>query len=101
MQLALAEVKQKATRMGIGAGMLATAGLFGFFLLAFALGAGAAALTLVLPAWAALLAMMGFCLFVAGALATVGVLLLRKASPPVPEQAIDEAKRTTEVLRAG
>ena len=100
VQLALAEVKKKALALGIGIGMLVTAALFGFFLLAFALAAGAAALTIVLAPWAALLSMMGFCLFVAGGLATVGALLLRKTSPPVPEQAIEEARLTTEAIRA-
>lgn len=100
VQLALLEVKQKAAKLGIGIGMLAGAALFGLFLLMFLLAAAAAALTLVLPVWAALLVMAGVILLVAGALAGIGAGLVRKGTPPVPEQAIEEAKLTTEALRA-
>lgn len=100
VQLALLEVKQKAAKLGIGIGMLAGAALFGLFLLMFLLAAAAAALTLVLPVWAALLVMAGAILLVAGALAGIGAGLVRKGTPPVPEQAIEEAKLTTEALRA-
>lgn len=100
VELALLEVKQKAAKLGIGIGMLAGAALFGLFLLMFLLAAAAAALTLVLPVWAALLVMAGVILLVAGALAGIGAGLVRKGTPPVPEQAIEEAKLTTEALRA-
>lgn len=100
VQLALLEVKQKAAKLGIGIGMLAGAALFGLFLLMFLLAAAAAALTLVMPVWAALLVMAGVILLVAGALAGIGAGLVRKGTPPVPEQAIEEAKLTTEALRA-
>lgn len=100
VELALLEVKQKAAKLGIGIGMLAGAALFGLFLLMFLLAAAAAALTLVLPVWAALLVMAGVILLVAGALAGIGAGLVRKGTPPMPEQAIEEAKLTTEALRA-
>lgn len=99
VQLALLEVKQKAAKLGIGIGMLAGAALFGLFLLMFLLAAAAAALTLVMPVWAALLVMAGVTLLVAGALAGIGAGLVRKGTPPVPEQAIEEAKLTTEALK--
>jgi hypothetical protein len=99
LQLALLEVKKKAIAFGAGLGLLVGAALFGFFLLAFLLAAAAAALTLVLPVWAALLVTAGFTLLVAGALGAIGAALLAKGSPPVPEQAIEEAKLTTEAIR--
>jgi hypothetical protein len=86
--------------LGLGAGMLAGAAVFGLFLLAFALAAAGAAWTLILPIWAAMLVMAGALALVAGLLATVGLVALRKGSPPVPEQAIEEARLTTEALRA-
>ena len=101
VQLALLEVKQKAAQLGLGIGMLAGAALFGLFLLMFLLAAAAAALTLVLPVWAALLVTAGGIMLVAAGLAMIGAGLVRKGSPPVPEQAIEEAKLTTEALRAG
>jgi len=36
-----------------------------------------------------------------GALAVVGIAVVRKGTPPVPEQAIAEAKLTTEALKNG
>ena len=36
----------------------------------------------------------------AGTLAVVGILMIQKAKPPVPEQAIAEAKLTTEALKS-
>jgi hypothetical protein len=99
LQLAMLEVKKKAMALGAGLGLLIGAALFSFFLVAFALAAAAAALTLVLPVWAALLTMMGFALLLVGLLGGIGAMLLSKGSPPVPEQAIEEAKMTTEALR--
>ena len=100
LQLALLEVKQKAVKLGVGIGMLVGAALFGLFLLVFLLAAAAAALATVLPVWAAMLVMAGVLLLGAGALAGIGAGLVRKGTPPVPEQAIEEAKLTTEALRA-
>lgn len=100
LQLALLEVKEKAASLGIGIGMLAGAALFAYFMLMFLLAAGAAALALVLPVWAALLVSAGVMLVVTGVLATIGVAAVRKATPPLPEQAIEEAKLTTEAIRA-
>jgi hypothetical protein len=100
IQLALLELKKKATALGLGAGMLAGAALFGLFLLAFALATVAAAFTLFLPVWAALLVMCGIVGLSAGLLALLGLTALRTGSPPVPEKAIHEAKLTTEAIRA-
>lgn len=100
LQLALLEVKQKAVKLGLGIGMLVGAALFGLFLLVFLVAAAAAAWTLILPVWAALLVMGGVMMLAAGVLAVVGLAAVKQGSPPVPEQAIEEAKLTTEALRA-
>jgi hypothetical protein len=70
----------------------------------YALGFGfatiAAALANVVSTWLALLITTGI-LFAVGAL--LGMLALgriRKGTPPVPEQAIAEAKRTSEALKS-
>lgn len=99
VRLALLEVKTKLLALGIGIGMLLGAAIFGLFLLAFALAAIAAAFTLFLPVWAALLVMCGIVLLVVATLAVVGLAAVRKSSPPVPEQAIHQAKLTTEAIR--
>ena len=101
LQLALLELKRKAAALGVGAGMLAGAAVFGLFLLAFVLATAAAAFALFLPVWAALLVMCGIVALIAALLVLVGVAVLRRATPPVPERAIEEARRTTEAIRAG
>jgi hypothetical protein len=99
IQLALLEIKKKVAALGLGIGLLVGAALFGLFLLAFVLATITALIALALPVWAALLIMTGLML---GAVATLGLLGLgavKKGSPPVPEQAIQEAKLTTEAIR--
>jgi hypothetical protein len=101
LRLAVTEMKRKAVALAGGIGLTLTAGLFGLFGLMFGLAAGAAALTLVLSVWLALLVICGGLFLIAGLLAAVGVGLLRKGAKPVPEQAIEEAQLTREVLQDG
>jgi uncharacterized membrane protein YqjE len=99
LRLAAIELKQKAASLGIGRALIAVAGICGFFLLAFLFAAAGAAWTLVLPAWAAMLAMAGTLLLLAGALVAIGLAAIRRSTPPLPEQAIAEARLTREALR--
>ena len=101
LRLAVTEMKRKAVALGAGIGLTLTAALFGLFGLMFGLAAGAAALTLVLSVWLALLVICGGLMLVAGLLAAIGVGLLRKGAKPVPEQAIEEAQLTREALQDG
>ena len=101
LELALLEVKLKVAALGIGIGMLLAAAIFGLFGLGFGLAAGAAALALVLPTWAALLIVFGVLVLLAAVLLLVGLKAIKKGAPPVPEQAIREAKLTTEAIRNG
>ena len=101
LELALLEVKRKVAALGIGIGMAVAAAIFGLFALGFALAAGAAALALVVPMWAALLIVFGVLALLATILLLVGLSALKKGAPPVPEQAIQEAKLTTEAIRNG
>lgn len=100
-QLALAEVKRKATRLTGAIVLLAGAGAFSGIALLLGIAAGVVAIALVLPAWAALLIVMGFLLLLAGPLGLVGLILLKRGTPPIPEQAIEEARLTTEALKNG
>jgi Putative Actinobacterial Holin-X, holin superfamily III len=101
LQLAAAELKTKVVALGLGIALLVGAGLFGFFALGFGLATVAAALATVLSTWLALLVVTGGLLLLAGLLALLGLGRLRKGTPPVPEQAIEEAKLTTEALKNG
>lgn len=99
LELASLELKRKAGALGAGAGLGIAAGLFILFGIGFALAAGAVALALVLDTWLALLAVAGGLLLLAALLALLALGLFRRATPPVPEQAIEEARVTTETLR--
>ena len=101
LELAAAEVKHKIAKLGAGIGLVATAAVLGLLALVFVLAAATAGIATVVPVWAALLIMFGNLIVVGGVLARVGVLLLRKGSSPLPEQAIEEARLTTEALRNG
>jgi len=72
-------------------------------LLVFALGFGlatiAAGIATALPWWAALLIVTFGILLVAALLGFLGVRAIKKGTPPVPEQALAEAKLTTEALK--
>lgn len=98
-ELATLELKQKATRMGIGAGLGLVAVFFLFFGLLFAFGTIAAALATFLPVWAALLIVTGLLLLLCALFALLARGRFRKAVPFSPEAALREAKLTTEALK--
>jgi hypothetical protein len=101
LQLAATELKQKVVSLGVGLGMLVGAALFAFFALGFALATVAAALAIVLDTWLALLIVTGGLFLLVGALGFLGLASIRKGTPPVPKQAIAEAKLTAEALKNG
>jgi len=96
IELAKAEVAQKAKRLGIGAGLLAVAGLFMFFFLIFLLHM----LAWGFVDWFGFNIWVGYglvcilLLIFAGILAMVARYAFKRGSPPVPQMAIDEAKKT-------
>ena len=100
MELAGLELKGKVASLGLGAGLLVGAAFFGLLAVGFGLTTIAVALSLVLDLWLALLIVFGSLLVLVTILALVGLGLVRKGTPPVPEQAIQEAKLTTEVLKS-
>jgi uncharacterized membrane protein YqjE len=99
LELAALELKKKAANLGIGIGLGAGGLLFAFFALGFTFATIAAGLATTMPVWAALLVTTAILFFLAGTLAVIAILMVRKATPPVPEQAIAEAKLTTEALK--
>jgi hypothetical protein len=101
IQLATAELKAKLAAFRTGLGFSFGAAVFAFLALSFALAAAAAGLSTTLPVWASLLIVAGGVLLVGAIFAFVGIKLLQKGSNPVPEQALEEAQRTTEALRNG
>jgi hypothetical protein len=100
LELAGLELKKKVAALGVGIGLGVGAGIFGLFMLGFLLATMAAGLATFLPTWLALLIVA---LFLGGLATILGVLALgriKKGTPPVPEQAIREAKLTTEAIKS-
>jgi len=101
LELAMLELKRKVAALGIGVGLLVAGAVFGLFALGFALATAAAGLATFLPTWLALLIVAGGLFLLAGVLTAIGIASVRKASPPVPELALQEAKLTKEALKNG
>jgi len=100
LELALAEMKKKVVRLGLGIALAVGAGIFALLGLGFAFAAIAAAIAIVLPTSAAIGITTGALFGLAAVLGGVGFALLKRGSPPVPDQAIEEAKLTAEALRS-
>jgi hypothetical protein len=100
MELATLELKRKVSALGVGIGFAVVAALLGVYALGFGLATVAAALAIFLPTWLALLIVFGALLLLAAVLGLVGLRKIKRGSPPVPEQAIHEAKLTTAALRS-
>ena len=100
LELAAMELKRKVTSLGIGIAFGLVAALFLLFMLGFAFAAIAAGLATAMPTWAALLIVTGILLLAAGGLGALALMKIKKGTPPVPEQAIREAKLTSEALKS-
>jgi hypothetical protein len=100
-ELARAEMKRKAAALGAGGALVVAAGVILFFAVAFGLATAAAALAIVLDTWLALLIMFAVLLLLTLVLVLVGVQLIKKGTPPVPEQALEEVRLTRQTLKGG
>jgi hypothetical protein len=98
LELAGHELKQKAGAFGAGAALAIGAAVLALFALGFLLATVAAALAIVLDTWLALLIVALALLAIGGLLGALGLRRIRRATPPVPEEAIREAKLTTDAL---
>lgn len=99
--LAKEELAEKGRRAGRGGGLLGAAGAVGYAGLLALSATGAAALSLVLPVWAAALIVTGVLFALAALLAATGRAQLRRATPPTPEEALGSVKADVEEIRKG
>lgn len=99
VELAKQEVLEAVTAKVMAAAALAGAGLFGLFALLFGALAAAAALALVLPAWAAALIVAGGFLLLAVPAVLIGIRRM-KAPPLKPEETVRTVKEDVEWARA-
>jgi uncharacterized membrane protein YqjE len=100
VELAAIELKRKVVALGIGIGTGAGALVLVFFGLGFGAATIAAVLATFMRTWLALLVTTGGLLALAGLLVAIALVTIRKGTPPLPEQAIAEAKLTTEALKS-
>ena len=100
IELASLELKKKLAALGLGIGLLVGALLVLVYAVGFLFATIAAALATFLPFWLSLLIVTLFLFMVTGLLAFLGIKRVKRGTPPVPKQAIDEAKLTTRALRS-
>jgi uncharacterized membrane protein YqjE len=99
LELAKLELTRKLGSLGLGVALAVGAAVFALYAVGFLFATIAAALATFLPTWLALLLVALFLLAVAAVLGLVGVGRIRRGTPPVPEQAIAEARLTTEAIK--
>jgi hypothetical protein len=100
LELAALELKRKVVSLGLGIGFALGAAVMLVFMVAFVYAAIGAALSLVMPTWAALLVVAGILFLKVAVLGLLALNRIKRGTPPVPEQAIREAKLTTEALKS-
>jgi uncharacterized membrane protein YqjE len=99
LELAGLELKRKAGVLGVGIGLGAGAAVMALYGVGFVFATIAAALMTFLDPWLALLIVTVFLLVLAAVLGLLAKSRIKRATPPIPEQAIREAKLTTEALK--
>jgi Putative Actinobacterial Holin-X, holin superfamily III len=100
VELAKLELGRKVGALGTGIGLGVGAALVGVYAVGFVFATIAAGLATFLATWLALLIVTLFLLLVTGLLAWLALGRIKKGTPPVPEQAIEEAKLTSEALKS-
>lgn len=101
IRLAMTELKQKATRAGIGLGLFAAAGIVAFWAFPVLVTVIILAIAEALPAWLAALIVFVVMLGVMVTLVVVGRKQLAKGTPPTPTRAQASVKADVEAIREG
>ena len=100
LELAKLEAKKKATALGVAAGLGLLAAVLVVYAIGFLFASAAAGINEALPLWLSLLIVAGLLLLLAAIAGFLAVRSAKKATPPQPTQAIEEAERTVEALRS-
>jgi hypothetical protein len=100
LELAQLELKRKASNLGIGIGLAVAAAVLALYAVGFLFATIAAGLATAMSTWLALLIVTLGLVVIAAILGLIGVSRIQKGTPPLPEQAIMEAKLTTDALKA-
>jgi len=99
IQLAKVELAEKGKTAAAGAGMFGGAGLLGVFAFGALTACAVLALATAIAAWLAALIVAVVYGAVAAVLALRGRTQVRRATPPIPEQAVDSTKEDVEWVK--
>ena len=99
-ELAGLELKRKAGAFGTGIRLGIGAAVVAFYGVGFLFATAAVALAIVVDPWLAVLVVTVGLFAVAAILGLLARSRIKRATPPLPEQAIREAKLTSEALKA-
>ena len=100
LELAKLEGKKKATSLGVAGGLGIAAAVLVVYGIGFAFATAAAGLSEAFPLWLSLLIVTAVIFLVAAVLGFLAVRSARKAVPPKPAMAIEEAERTIGTLQS-
>lgn len=92
LRLAQAEMSAKGKRMGFGGGLFGAAGFLALLALQALVAAAVAGLAVVVPVWGAALIVAGVLLALAAVTALAGKKQIEQATPPVPEETVENIK---------
>jgi hypothetical protein len=96
IELARAEMTLKGKRLGIGAGAFSAAGTLALFAFGALTAAAILALATAVDGWLAALIVAAAYLLTAAVLSLLGRSKVRRATPPLPEQAAESVKEDLE-----
>lgn len=99
IRLATLELQRKGKRLGIGGGLLGMAGVVALLGVATLIAAAVLALALALPAWLAAVVIGAALVAVGGLAALLSRWQLKRAMPPVPEQAAANVVQDVKVVK--
>jgi uncharacterized membrane protein YqjE len=100
LRLAQVELQEKGKRVGIGAGMFGGAGLVALYGVGALIAAAIIGIGTLLEPWIAAAIVGVVLLAVAGILALTGRKQVERGTPPLPEQALESAKRDVDEIKA-
>ncbi len=100
LRLAQTELQQKGKRVGVGAGMFGGAGVVALYGVGALVAAAIIGIGTLLEPWIAAVIVGVVLLAVAGVLALTGRKQVERGTPPLPEQAIESAKRDLDEVKA-
>ena len=99
LKLAQLEMTRKGKQAGLGAGLLGGSGLVALYGVGCLIACAIIAISGVVAAWLAALIVGAVLLAVAAVAALVGKGRLQKATPPLPERAVDNVKTDVEEIK--